>query len=51
MGGIVGLNAGELNTITVDLEPGEYGLYCFLPAPDGKEHVARGMFKQITVTK
>ena len=51
MGGIVGLNAGELNTITVDLEPGEYGLYCFLPAPDGKEHVAHGMFKQITVTK
>lgn len=51
MGGIVGLTPGEVNTITVDLEPGEYGLYCFLPAPDGKEHIVHGMFKQVTVTK
>ena len=51
MGGIVGLTAGQTNVITVDLEPGEYALYCFLPAPDGKEHVAHGMFKQVTVTK
>jgi uncharacterized cupredoxin-like copper-binding protein len=51
-GGIVGLNPGEENLLTVDLEPGEYGFYCFLPdAKDGKEHVEHGMFKQITVTK
>ncbi len=35
----------------IDLEPGDYALYCFVPAPDGKEHVAHGMFKQITVAK
>jgi hypothetical protein len=50
-GGIVGLTQGQENLVTLDLEPGEYGLYCFLPAPDGKEHVAHGMFKKITVTK
>jgi uncharacterized cupredoxin-like copper-binding protein len=51
VGGIVGISPGEVNFLTVDLQPGNYGLYCFLPAPDGKEHVAHGMFKQITVTK
>lgn len=51
MGGIVGIDAGAENYITVDLEPGEYGLYCFLPAPDGKEHVQHGMLKKITVTR
>jgi hypothetical protein len=50
IGGIVGLSAGEDNLLHVDLEPGEYGLYCFLPdAKDGKEHIEHGMFKQITV--
>jgi hypothetical protein len=50
-GGIVALTAGQENLVTLDLEPGEYALYCFLPAPDGKEHVAHGMFKQFTVTR
>lgn len=49
-GGIVGITAGQENFLTVDLEPGNYGLYCFLPAPDGQEHVRHGMLKQITVT-
>lgn len=50
VGGIVGLNPGEENLLTVDFEPGEYGLYCFLPdSKDGKEHVEHGMFKVITV--
>jgi uncharacterized cupredoxin-like copper-binding protein len=49
-GGIVGLTAGEENLLTIDLQAGEYVLYCFLPdAKDGKEHVEHGMFKQITV--
>ena len=51
VGGTVGMTAGIDNYLTVDLEPGEYGLYCFLPAPDGKEHVQHGMFKKITVTR
>jgi hypothetical protein len=48
--GIAGLTPGQVNSITLDLEPGEYGMYCFLPAPDGREHIAHGMLKQITVT-
>ena len=51
MGGIVALTAGQENLVTIDLEPGQYALYCFLPAPDGKEHVAHGMFKQFTVSR
>jgi hypothetical protein len=51
MGGIVGLSPGQVNIVTVDLEPGEYGLYCFLPAPDGKEHIVHGMLKKIVVTR
>jgi hypothetical protein len=49
VGGIVGITVGQENVATVDLEPGEYGLYCFILAPDGKEHVQHGMFKKITV--
>lgn len=51
VGGIVGISAGQENFLTANLEPGEYGLYCFLPAPDGKEHVQHGMFKQISVSR
>jgi len=51
VGGIVGIGMGKENLVTMDLEPGNYGLYCFFPAPDGKEHVVHGMVKQITVTK
>ena len=51
VGGIVALTPGQENLVTLDLEPGNYGLYCFFPAPDGKEHVVHGMVKQISVTK
>ena len=51
VGGIVGITAGQENFATLDLEPGEYGLYCFLVGPDGKEHVQHGMFKTITVAR
>jgi hypothetical protein len=38
------------NTIEVNLEPGEYGLICFVPdAKDGKPHIAHGMVTQFTV--
>jgi uncharacterized cupredoxin-like copper-binding protein len=51
-GGIVALSPNKENLLTLDLEPGDYALYCFLPdAKDGKEHVQHGMMKQITVTK
>lgn len=50
MGGITGMAQGGVAYLSVDLEPGEYGLFCFLPdAKDGKPHIAHGMITQITV--
>jgi uncharacterized cupredoxin-like copper-binding protein len=50
LGGIAGLGTGQSNDFAVDLTPGEYGLFCFIPdAKDGKPHVAHGMVKKITV--
>ena len=49
-GGITSLDPGAQATTTVDLEPGEYALICFIPDDkDGKPHVAHGMISQITV--
>jgi hypothetical protein len=48
-GGVQALTPGEENLLTVDLEPGDYALYCFVPAPDGKDHVVHGMMKKFTV--
>jgi plastocyanin len=41
---------GDEEYLTVDLEPGTYGIYCFLPDPDGTPHVLMGMQGEITVT-
>jgi len=50
-GGIVALSPGQTNLLTVDLEPGEYALYCFIPdVKDGQEHVKHGMLKKFVVT-
>lgn len=50
IGGIAGIDKGVENTIEVNLEPGEYGLICFVPdAKDGKPHIAHGMITQFTV--
>ena len=50
IGGISGMSKGDVAYLPVDLEPGEYGLFCFLPdAKDGSMHVEHGMIKQITV--
>jgi hypothetical protein len=44
------MSNGAVVYVPVDLEPGEYGLYCFLPdAKDGKLHIAHGMMTQLTV--
>jgi hypothetical protein len=44
------MTAGVVNTTTVDLSAGEYGLVCFVSdSKDGKPHIVHGMIKQITV--
>jgi hypothetical protein len=50
LGGTVGLARGAYNDISLDLTPGNYALFCFIPdAKDGKPHVAHGMIKPFTV--
>jgi uncharacterized cupredoxin-like copper-binding protein len=50
IGGTTGIASGTMNQITLTFEPGRYALLCFLPdAKDGKEHIAHGMVKEITV--
>lgn len=41
--------AGSRNAIAVDLEPGRYGLVCFLRDPDGLQHHAKGMSSEFRV--
>jgi len=44
------ISAGEVNYVTAELTPGEYGFICFLPdAKDGKVHLLHGMIRQFTV--
>ena len=50
LGGTSLLATGEENFLTLDLEPGEYGLYCFVPdATDQRPHFMHGMVRQISV--
>ncbi len=50
MGGITDLVRGTATYVDLDLEPGDYGLLCFLPdAKDGKPHFVHGMHTQFTV--
>jgi len=50
MGGSTGIAPGGHVVISLNLTPGNYGLWCFIPdAKDGKQHVAHGMIKDLTV--
>jgi len=50
LGGVSPISMGEVNYLTLDLTPGEYGLICFVAdAKDKKPHFMHGMMKQITV--
>ena len=43
IGGIGPIMPGEKNYMLVDMKKGNYALMCFMPAKDGKLHVAHGM--------
>jgi hypothetical protein len=50
VGGAAGISPNGENIIHVNLTPGDYGLYCFVPdAKDGKMHIEHGMVSQFTV--
>jgi hypothetical protein len=49
-GGVSAIMPGSHAFVEVDLEPGEYGLICFIPdMKDGKAHFEHGMIKTIKV--
>ena len=46
-----GPNAGApSSTAILDLKPGRYAVVCFIPSPDGKPHIMKGMAKEVVVT-
>ena len=45
----VASGGGDEETITFDVEPGNYGLLCFVPTADGTPHAMLGMMSEITV--
>jgi hypothetical protein len=50
LGGATGLAPGASEEIAVTLAAGDYGLWCFMPGPDGKDHVEHGMWKDVKVS-
>ncbi len=42
---------GGTAEVTLDLAPGDYTMVCFVPSPDGKIHMLKGMLRGLTVTQ
>lgn len=49
IGGVPTLSQNEEVSITRELERGTYVMLCFVPAPDGRPHIAHGMVKTFEV--
>lgn len=49
VGGNGALSPGLANLWQVDLAPGTYAVLCWVPSPDGTQHVMKGMAKPLVV--
>jgi len=49
-GGPAPIVAGKSAEVVLNLPQGQYVMLCFVPAPDGLPHLAKGMIKPVTVT-
>lgn len=49
-GGVNAIEGGATQSAVSKLDPGSYLMLCFVPAPDGQPHVAKGMQSQLTVS-
>lgn len=49
VGGTRPVKPGGSAELTAELAPGEYGIVCFIEAPDGTPHASMGMYAQFTV--
>ena len=43
MGGVNAIDGGDTQSAVTSLDAGNYLMMCFVPAPDGQPHVAKGM--------
>lgn len=50
-GGVAPIDPGSEASAVLDLTPGNYVLLCFVPAPDGLPHLAKGMIAPVTVVE
>lgn len=50
-GGVGLTEAGRSSQATIHLEPGTYGVECYVKTPQGTFHNYRGMFRKLTVTE
>ena len=41
---------GQQGTFAVDLQPGRYGMICFVTDPDGRQHAQKGMNSEFRVS-
>ncbi len=48
-GGAGAVMAPDTSVITANLTPGNYMIACFIPSPDGKWHVQKGMYRRLVV--
>ena len=44
------VGGGDSSIVTGNVTPGNYLILCFIPSPDGKPHVMKGMFRRLVVT-
>ena len=51
VGGPNGADPGASTSAIIKLDPGTYGLACFIPGSDGQPHAAHGMTAQVEVKK
>ncbi|HLT97093.1 MAG TPA: hypothetical protein VK070_09940 [Acidimicrobiia bacterium] len=49
VGGMQAIMPGETQHLQLDLEPGEYVVWCEIPSPDGASHAQKGMIRSVTV--
>ena len=42
---------GDTSSITLQFEPGQYVLLCFIPSPDGAPHLMKGMTRMLEVVE
>jgi hypothetical protein len=48
-GGVSATIGPDTSVVTLNLTPGNYVIACFIPSPDGKWHVQKGMYRRLVV--